>query len=126
MHPTTGNRAADANLSPAHSDGTGDGATSVLTSAKSALEQVPLRVLLVGNEEEDFYLIREILESHPQPARGRPRPCRPARRSQANVAAEALRSWFCSSTKPGTLKRFSLWLTFFTPGSRYLLFYSAD
>jgi hypothetical protein len=49
MHPTTGNRAADANLNPAHSDGTGDGATSVLTAAKSALEQVPLRVLLVGN-----------------------------------------------------------------------------
>ena len=88
MHPTTGNRAADANLSPAHSDGTGDGATSVLTAAKSALEQVPPRVLLVGNEEEDFYLIREILESHPQPARGRPRPCRPARRSRANVAAK--------------------------------------
>jgi response regulator RpfG family c-di-GMP phosphodiesterase len=62
MHPTTGNRAADANLNPAHSDGTGDGATSVLTAAKSALEQVPLRVLLVSNEEEDFYLIREILE----------------------------------------------------------------
>jgi hypothetical protein len=62
MHPTTGNRAADANLSPAHSDGTGDGATSVLMAAKSALEQVPLRVLLVGNEEQDFYLIREILE----------------------------------------------------------------
>jgi hypothetical protein len=50
MHPTTGNRAADANLNPAHSDGTGDGATAVLTAAKSALEQVPLRVLLVGNE----------------------------------------------------------------------------
>jgi hypothetical protein len=32
----------------------------VLTAAKSALEQVPPRVLLVGNEEEDFYLIREI------------------------------------------------------------------
>ena len=62
MHPTTGNRAADANLSPAHSDGTGDGATSGLTAAKSALEQVPLRVLLAGNEAEDFYLIREILE----------------------------------------------------------------
>lgn len=62
MHPSTGNRAADANLSPAHSDGTGDGDTSVLTAPKSAPEQVPLRVLLVGNEEEDFYLIREILE----------------------------------------------------------------
>ena len=125
MHPTTGNRAADANLSPAHSDGTGDGATSVLTAAKSALKQVPLRLLLVGNEEEDFYLIREILErirnvlaadlDHADPLE-----------EAANVAAEALRSWFCSSTKPGTLKRFSLWLTFFTPGSRYLLFYSAD
>jgi hypothetical protein len=34
----------------------------VLTAAKSALEQVPPRVLLVGNEEEDFYLIREIPE----------------------------------------------------------------
>src|SRR5450755_782558 len=102
MHPTTGNRAADANLSPAHSDGTGDGATSVLTSAKSALEQVPQRIRNVLAADLD----------HADPLE-----------EAANVAAEALRSWFCSSTKPGTLKRFSLWLTFFTPGSRYLLFY---
>ena len=39
---------------------TGDGVTSVLTAAKSA--PAPLRVLLVGEKEEDFFLIREILE----------------------------------------------------------------
>ena len=41
---------------------TGEGATSVLTSAKPALASAPLHVLLVGAKEEDFYLIREILE----------------------------------------------------------------
>ena len=34
----------------------------MLTAAKTALAPVPLRVLLVGNQEEDFFLIREILE----------------------------------------------------------------
>jgi PAS domain S-box-containing protein len=34
----------------------------VLTAAKPALAPTPLRVLLVGNKEEDFFLIREILE----------------------------------------------------------------
>jgi PAS domain S-box-containing protein len=34
----------------------------VLTAAKTALATTPLRVLLVGNKEEDFFLIREILE----------------------------------------------------------------
>jgi DNA-binding NtrC family response regulator len=34
----------------------------VLIAAKSAIAQAPLRVLLVGNKEEDFYMIREILE----------------------------------------------------------------
>jgi two-component system, cell cycle sensor histidine kinase and response regulator CckA len=34
----------------------------VLSAAKPALAPVPLQVLLVGNKEEDFYLIREILE----------------------------------------------------------------
>jgi len=34
----------------------------VLTAAKPALAPTPLQVLLVGNKEEDFYLIREILE----------------------------------------------------------------
>jgi PAS domain-containing protein len=33
----------------------------VLTAAKPALAPTPLQVLLVGNKEEDFYLIREIL-----------------------------------------------------------------
>jgi len=33
-----------------------------LTAAKPALAPTPLRVLLVGNKEEDFFLIREILE----------------------------------------------------------------
>lgn len=32
------------------------------TAAKPALSSTPLRVLLVGNKEEDFFLIREILE----------------------------------------------------------------
>ena len=32
------------------------------TAAKPALEPVPLHVLLVGNKEEDFYLIREMLD----------------------------------------------------------------
>ena len=39
---------------------TSDGATPLLAATKPA--QVPLRVLLVGNQEEDFFLIREILE----------------------------------------------------------------
>jgi PAS domain S-box-containing protein len=34
----------------------------VSTAAKTALATTPLSVLLVGNKEEDFYLIREILE----------------------------------------------------------------
>jgi PAS domain S-box-containing protein len=34
----------------------------VLTATKPALATAPLHVLLVGNKEEDFYLIREILE----------------------------------------------------------------
>jgi len=34
----------------------------VLTAAKTAVCPVPLRVLLVGKKEEDFFLIREILE----------------------------------------------------------------
>jgi two-component system cell cycle sensor histidine kinase/response regulator CckA len=34
----------------------------MLTAAKTAREPAPLRVLLVGNHEEDFFLIREILE----------------------------------------------------------------
>jgi PAS domain S-box-containing protein len=34
----------------------------VSTAAKPALAPAPLRVLLVGNKEEDFYLVREILE----------------------------------------------------------------
>jgi len=33
-----------------------------LTAAKPALARTPLRVLLVGRKEEDFFLIREILE----------------------------------------------------------------
>ncbi len=40
---------------------TRDGVISVLTAAKPALAPAPLHVLLVGNKEEDFYLIREIL-----------------------------------------------------------------
>ncbi len=34
----------------------------MLTAAKTALAPAPLRVLLVGNQEEDFFLIRDILE----------------------------------------------------------------
>jgi len=34
----------------------------VLTAAKTALSTAPLRVLLVSQQEEDFFLIREILE----------------------------------------------------------------
>ena len=41
---------------------TGDGDSQVLTAAKPALAPEPLRVLLVGNKEEDFFLIREILQ----------------------------------------------------------------
>src|SRR5271169_3681794 len=41
---------------------TGNGETSVLTAAKTAFASAPLQVLLVGNKEEDFFLIREILE----------------------------------------------------------------
>ncbi|MGC1451040.1 MAG: hypothetical protein WA830_13505 [Candidatus Sulfotelmatobacter sp.] len=33
-----------------------------MTAAKAALAPTPLHVLLVGNKEEDFYLIREILQ----------------------------------------------------------------
>jgi len=41
---------------------TSDGATSLLTGAKTAKYPAPLRVLLVGHQEEDFFLIREILQ----------------------------------------------------------------
>ena len=41
---------------------TGDGDSSVLTAAKPAMAPSPLRVLLVGDKEEDFFLIREILD----------------------------------------------------------------
>jgi PAS domain-containing protein len=41
---------------------TSDGDNPVLTAAKAALAPTPLHVLLVGNKEEDFYLIREILQ----------------------------------------------------------------
>ncbi len=41
---------------------TSDGATALLTGAKTAKSPTPLRVLLVGNQEEDFFLIREILQ----------------------------------------------------------------
>src|SRR5581483_4560040 len=41
---------------------TSDGKPSVNTAAKPALESSPLRVLLVGEQEEDFYLIRDILQ----------------------------------------------------------------
>src|SRR5260370_5639761 len=33
-----------------------------MTAAKPALAPAPLQVLLVGSKEEDFYLVREILE----------------------------------------------------------------
>src|SRR3984885_15818738 len=42
------------------SDGNKLRSCPLLTAAKPA--PVPLRVLLVGNQEEDFFLIREILE----------------------------------------------------------------
>ncbi len=38
------------------------GDTAVMTAAKTALAPIPLQVLLVGKKEEDFYLIREILQ----------------------------------------------------------------
>ena len=41
---------------------TGSEPTLVSTATKTALASAPLRVLLVGNKEEDFFLIREILE----------------------------------------------------------------
>jgi two-component system cell cycle sensor histidine kinase/response regulator CckA len=40
----------------------GNRAPQVLIAAKPALALAPLRVLLIGNKEEDFFLIREILE----------------------------------------------------------------
>src|SRR5579862_2646813 len=39
-----------------------EGVTFVSTAAHTAFASTPLRVLLVGNKEEDFFLIREILE----------------------------------------------------------------
>src|SRR5208282_2593554 len=44
------------------SDGNKDGSKFVFTAAKPALAATPLGVLLVGDKEEDFFLIREILE----------------------------------------------------------------
>jgi CheY-like chemotaxis protein len=41
---------------------TRDGVSSRLTAARTAQAPAQLRVLLVGNREEDFFLIREILE----------------------------------------------------------------
>ena len=126
MHATTGNRAADANLSPAHSDRTGDGAISGLMAAKSALEQVPLRARSWVVKRKIFYLIREILERIRNLLAADLDHADPLEEAKQTLQQKSLRSWFCSSTKPGTLKRFSLWLTFFTPGSRYLLLDSAD
>ena len=40
----------------------GNRAPQVSIAAKPALALAPLRVLLIGNKEEDFFLIREILE----------------------------------------------------------------
>jgi|HubBroStandDraft_1064217.scaffolds.fasta_scaffold17701_3 two-component system cell cycle sensor histidine kinase/response regulator CckA len=40
----------------------GNRAPQVFIAAKPALALTPLRVLLVGNKEEDFFLLREILE----------------------------------------------------------------
>ena len=44
----------------------------MLTAAKPALAPTPLRVLLVGKKEEDFFLIREILERTRSAPPGRP------------------------------------------------------
>jgi hypothetical protein len=41
---------------------TANGDSPVLTAAKPAMTPSPLLVLLVGNKEEDFFLIREIVE----------------------------------------------------------------
>jgi hypothetical protein len=41
---------------------TGSEPTLVSIAAKPALASAPLRVLLVGNKQDDFFLIREILE----------------------------------------------------------------
>src|SRR5438270_13538110 len=45
---------------------TSDGNPTMLTAAKLAKSPSPLRVLLVGNKEEDFFVIREILERNRQ------------------------------------------------------------
>ncbi len=41
---------------------TADGADSLLSAVQLVKSVTPLRVLLVGNQEEDFFLIREMLE----------------------------------------------------------------
>ena len=41
---------------------TNDGAIELVSAAQPALSAVRLRVLLVGNQEEDFFLIREMLQ----------------------------------------------------------------
>src|SRR5579864_5933617 len=95
------------------------GETSVSTAAKPAPTVALLHVLLVGNKEEDFYLIREMLDlTRSLLARNsimrirwrRPRKC-------CNRKPMA---WFCSSTKPETPRRFTLWLNSCIPECRSL------
>jgi hypothetical protein len=44
------------------SDGNQLGVGCMTAGAKPAIAQSPLRILLVGEREEDFFLVREILE----------------------------------------------------------------
>ena len=69
---------------------TGSGAMLVATGTQIA--QSPLQVLLVGEKEEDFFLIREILERNSGMLAGGTRTCTFARRGALHVAAEALRA----------------------------------
>ena len=57
----------------------------MLKTATTALAPPPLHVLLVGNKEEDFYLIREILQ--------RTRNVLPADLDHAHSLGEAKAMW---------------------------------
>ncbi len=89
------------------------------TAAKPALAPVPLHVLLVGNKEEDFYLIREMLD--------RTRSMLATELDHALSLEEAKEmlqqksyGWFCLSTKPETPRRSTSWPSSCMPGCRCL------
>ena len=88
----------------------------MLTAAKLALSVAPLRVLLVGKQEEDFFLIREILERTRSTFCGGARTRPLAGGSQRSCCNRSLTAWCCSSMKPATPRRSTFSPSFCMPG----------